>query len=314
MITSQESLEMICKDLQEHEFDGTKSLELSRSLRNACTCEENASLVWEHGMIGWLGQYCQQLVLSSSTKHDPHTKKLLVTSLMQFLSNYAACGACFSLSLWNLNNGMNLSTSVPFGEVGYRNAMAAAMTVGSRLAVAAVVASIYNSYVKIEAGYDQDVLDQCLHILCSSRGLCSQLMLSVPDVAHLSIRSSASTSTVTSPDNRTVPISNSSCSNNNSSSSGETTGDSGTISKSPPKPDPLFEWMHRLFFYLLQHRRLSQVFVTLQPRAVGESLWEDSLLDSSTTSGIDNDINRAPASSHRLTHEQVRSHMIWWVI
>jgi len=304
---------MICKNLQDHEFDGTKSLELIRSLRNACTSEENASLVLEHGMIGWLGQYCQQLVLSSSTTDDPHTKKLFVTSMMQFLSNYAACGARFSVSLWNLEDGVNLSSGVPFGEVGYRNAMAAAMTAGSRLAVAAAVASMYNSYVKIEAGYDQDVLDQCLHKICSSRGLCSQLMLSIPDVSHLSIKSS-STSSVNSPDNRTEPLSSSSSSSsssNNKSSSGVTAGGNGAISESPPKPDPLFEWMHRLFFYLLRHRRLFQVFVTLQPRAAGESLWEDGLLDSCATSGTDTDINRVPLSSHRLTHEQVRSNMMW---
>ena len=263
-------------------------------------------------MIGWLGRYCQELVLSSSTKHDPQTKKLFVTSLMQFLSNYAACGARFSVSLWNLKNEENRSSGLPFGEVGYRNAMAAAMTVGSRLAVAAVVASMYNSYMKIEEGYDQDVLDQCLHTLCSSRGLCSQLMLSVPDAAQLAIRSSSSS--VTSSDNGTGPSNNSSISISSSSSSSETTSDSRTVSDSPPKSDPLFEWMHRLFFYLLQHRRLSQVFVTLQPRAAGESLWEDGLLDSCALSDTDIDINRVPSSTHSLTHEQVRNGTLLWVL
>ena len=297
------SLEMLCKSLQDQAFDGTNSLDLIRSLRNACTCEENASLVLECGMIGWLGQYCQELVLSPSTGHDPQTKKSFVTSLMQFLSNYAACGPRFSVSLWNLKNDVNRSTGPPFGEVGYRNAMAAAMTAGSRLAVAAVIASMYNSFMKIEEGYDQDTLDQCLHTLCSSRGLCSQLMLSVPDAAQLAIRSSSSV--VTSADNRTGSSNGSGVSSSSSSSSAsETTGVSCTSSDSPPKSDPLFEWMHRLFFYLLQHRRLSQIFVTLQPRAAGESLWDDGLLDSCDTS--DKDINQMPCCTYRITHEQVR--------
>lgn len=165
--------------------------------------------------------------------------------------------------------------------------------------MAAVISTIYNSIKRIEAESKSLSATEGLPQLCSSRGLASQLLLAAaPTTLKLQV---------------TEP------SNNSSSSS--------TDSPPPPPSDPVLEWLHILFFHILKSKNnsLLRMFLTLKPRAVGESVWDFDITALDSLSNVVSDgaeIGAERALNERalnkgeeggtldravLTHEQVSS-------
>jgi hypothetical protein len=243
--------------LDRGDVDGAASVQRARTVRNACAgVVDNAAHALDHGVLPWLRQYCQDVALSASklsaeengdsSDASAATRKQFVTATLQFLSNYAACGPRFARSLWNSAD----TPLPPFGEVGFRNVLAAAVTVGSRPATAAAVSAMFNSFKQMDDDDDADdqevgageggaCLGAALDAFCTSRGLCAQLLLAVPDTAAAVL-----------------------------ATAGEQTDGVGGAA------DPVSEWVHLLFVFLLRRGRAAQVFTTLQPRAAGDSVWD----------------------------------------
>lgn len=128
--------------------------------------------------------------------------------------------------------------------------LAATSTVRSRRATAAVISTVYNSIKQIEHACCTGSGNVGISQLCSSRGLSSQLLL------------------VATPTMLQVKDGNSGHFSASSSSNSATTQLQAT--------DPVLEWLHILFFYLLKSRssNLYRMFLTLRPRAQGESVWD----------------------------------------
>ena len=177
--------------------------------------------------------------------------------------------------------------------------------------------------------------EEGVHSLCSSRGLASQLLLSIsPSTKNVTGTSTyASTSSSTPPppntsttNSTTTPTSTAATTVNSTADTATTsstitnvhnsvgtatatTTASATVNKKDNSNDPVLEWLHILFFYLLQtsSNRLLQLFKTLQPRAVGESVW-DFKTDSSSDNNLffEEKLNEMELNDRAvLTHEQV---------
>ena len=167
----------ICTTLLDRgDIDGAGSVQRARMMRNACAgITDNAAFALNHGVLSWLRQYCQDVALSASrlsvdgnnnsndSLDSATTRKQFVAAILQFLSNYAACGPRFARSLWSSDD----TPSPLFGEVGFRNALAAAVTAGSRPAAAAVVSAMFNSFKQVEEE-EEAWMGEALDSLCSS--------------------------------------------------------------------------------------------------------------------------------------------------
>ena len=275
---------------------------------------------------------------ASQDRRSIQERELFVLSLCQFLSNFAGCSEASSLFLW----------SPSFGENGFRDALAAAATVKSRACIAAVISSIYNSIKQIGLveGLNQmkdEGKNEGLTRLCSNRGLASQLLLcaspttnsvtnipaastaaattaSIAAASTAAATAATATATAASAAVSTAAISNTSHSSSSSppsaSPSSSSTSTAAAAVGCPPN-DPVLEWLHILFFYLLKHEKASlmKMFITLQPRAVGENVWDfdvNDINEGNSGEGVnsfvepeENGINAELEERAVLTHEQV---------
>ena len=188
--------------------------------------------------------------------------------------------------------------------------------------MAAVISSIYNSIKRMKG-------EEGVHSLCSSRGLASQLLLSIsPSTknatgtsAYATTSSSAPTTLPTTSTSSTTPITgNTSTATNTTTTATSTVGNAATtasstttataVNKKDNSNDPVLEWLHILFFHLLQSdsNRLLQLFKTLQPRAVGESVWDFKTDSSDNNLFFEEKLSEMELNDRAvLTHEQVLS-------
>ena len=194
---------------------------------------------------------------------------------------------------------------ISFKYLGFRDAFAAASTTNNRIAMAAVISSIYNSIKRING-------EEGVHSLCSSRGLASQLLLSISPSTKNATSAGTYASSSSSPSPPTPNATDAATTNSTTTTTTAvgtaTTTTAATVKSKDNSNDPVLEWLHILFFHLLQtsSNRLLQLFKTLQPRAVGESVW-----DFKTDSCEDNLFFEEKLSEMELndravlTHEQV---------
>lgn len=211
--------------------------------------------------------------------------------------------------------------------------MAAAETIKNRSAIAAVISAIFNTLKQLEKitetpfiynevameGIDHDTnfnnyntiygnasaisaYGIILNRLCSSRGLCAQILLSVASTIKIQVE------VPTNPTHPPLSL------NTNPSSNPTPTPppNSGTLPGAPN--DPVLEWAHILFLYLLKKDQIRKVYETLKPRGDGVSVWdfdtksdtlfeEDCKYGNSTSLG---NVNRDETSVQSLlTYEQI---------
>lgn len=324
------SLDFLCTALFSEYSD--ISLTVARALRNSCAGNiENATYLTEMKVVQWLATCCREIALLKSdfdddsdsnggpyggTNGESFSKRCnteresFVLALCHLLSNFAACGVQSSLFLW----------STFFGEDGFRDALAAAATVKSRAGIAAVISTIYNSIKQIGGvkggvngningtngpnhGINRGSVENFgLLRLCSSRGLSAQLLLSAAPTTN-NIGNSVPI----------VPIAAA------ATDGGGGTAPSSSFSSSSISPvsntpdssnDPVLEWLHILFFHLIKNEKdsLLKMFTTLQPRALGESVWD---FDVTKDNGSDEKMNPFIEETIEigeiaiLTHEQI---------
>ena len=203
------------------------------------------------------------------------------------------------------------SSKYSHSDAGFRDALAAAATVRSRKCMAAVISAIHNSVRQIQ-------LERGTALLCSSRGLASQLLLSAAPPANINDNLSTLTTTYSS-HSSSISSSNDvkSC---HPATSSQLSASPDHFAKTPSAAeetnDPVIEWLHILYFNILTCKKncLLNMFSTLKPRAVGENVWDfDTKTDIGNKSydhfdifGESDEINKMIVDQAVLTHEQVR--------
>ena len=177
--------------------------------------------------------------------------------------------------------------------------------------MAAIISAIHNSIRQIQ-------LERGTALLCSSRGLASQLLLSAAPPANANNNVSTSTTTYSS-HSSSISSSNDikSCHPATSSQISASPDHSNkTTSAAEESNDPVIEWLHILYFNILTCKKncLLNMFSTLKPRAVGENVWDfDTKIDIENKSydqfdifGESDEIDKMIPDQAVLTHEQVR--------
>ena len=170
--------------------------------------------------------------------------------------------------------------------------------------MAAVISTIYNSVKHMESSGDISTENDAILQLCSARGLCAQLLLAAAPTTSKLLETSTTSS---------------SSSNRNSSSLQSHSESSDSRIKLAPA-DPVLEWLHILFFYLLKSKNSSllRMFQTLKPRDPGENVWDFKLNKSKGADNLAEDfkwmssVADTNSDSNRmvLTHEQVSPHSL----
>lgn len=165
--------------------------------------------------------------------------------------------------------------------------------------MAAVISAIYNTVKHTESVDGAETENNTLLQLCSSRGLCAQLLLAAAPTTQKLLETAT-----------TASSSSSSC-----TSSNRLQPNSSDTHNSPAPSDPVLEWLHILFFHILKSNRnsLLRMFQTLKPRAPGENVWDfkmdDSIGENDLTKGFiwSSSGNETMVDVDRpvLTHEQV---------
>ena len=179
----------------------------------------------------------------------------------------------------------------------------------SRKCTAAVISAIHNSIRQIQ-------FEKGTALLCSSRGLASQLLLSAAPTANTNVDIIASTTTYSSHSSSANDIK--SCHPATSFHPASHALPTITAPAAVTGNDPVLEWLHILFFNTLKCKKncLLKMFSTLKPRGVGENLWDfdtkvnygDKSDDKFDIFGGSGEIITTIADQAVLTHEQVREH------
>ena len=146
---------------------------------------------------------------------------------------------------------------------------------GSRKGISAVISAIHNSIRLVPT-------DQGTALLCSSRGLSAQILLSAaPTTSCINDKSTPLLTTHTVPP---PPSSSSSSADGITSATTQSLScpaltpvtDAPTTIATKASNDPVLEWLHILFFHILKCRNnsLLKIFLTLKPRGIGENVWD----------------------------------------
>lgn len=221
--------------------------ESALGLLRACTGDQAVvDLFINMNIIPTIADICQVICTSKSLKdssvieaeQDRTNKKNLVVRLCRLYSNFTACGETSRAYLFRMLPDNN-AVFEPLTHI-----LSAAVMSESRLAVAAVVGSLYNCLQSTVESNSSVLLavKQRRNALCSSRGFLCQLLLSV------------------------IP-------NNKLNLTGDSTG-----SSSEAVEDPALEWFHMLAFLFVKHSMFSQIYTLVRPTSQSKQAGKSDIL------------------------------------